>query len=135
MFVCVTLAGIPPSPCRHGMYRTDHLIYNDPELSFLESIPQSALFTPNPSIDDNPTGIDPTSNEGDTEEHGSTSPRPLHPPEEGSDSEEGEREGEVELGGVKTKSSAPNSTPVPLGWPKVIKQSIIIITMSTNYCY
>ena len=115
------------------MYRTDHIIYNDPELSFLESIPQSALFTPNPSIDDNPTGTDPTSNEGDTDEHGSTSPLPLNPPEGGSDSEEGEREGEVELGGVKTKPSAQNSTPVPLGWPKVIKQNVIITT--TAYCY
>ena len=34
------------STCRHGLYRTDFLLYNDPELSFLTTVPQSALFIP-----------------------------------------------------------------------------------------
>ena len=36
---------------RHGLSRSDQLIYNDPELSFKETVPQTALF-------------DPTSNQG-----------------------------------------------------------------------
>ncbi|XP_019853043.1 PREDICTED: chromodomain-helicase-DNA-binding protein 7-like [Amphimedon queenslandica] len=31
---------------KHGLYRTDFLLYNDPELSFLTTVPQSALFIP-----------------------------------------------------------------------------------------
>ena len=33
--------------CRHGLYRSDQLIYNDLELSFKETVPQTALFDPN----------------------------------------------------------------------------------------
>ena len=40
-----------PLILRHGLSRSDQLIYNDPELSFKETVPQTALF-------------DPTSNQG-----------------------------------------------------------------------
>jgi len=33
--------------CRHGLYRSDQLIYNDLELCFKETVPQTALFDPN----------------------------------------------------------------------------------------
>lgn len=32
--------------CRHGLFRSDQLIYGDPELSFGETVPQTALFDP-----------------------------------------------------------------------------------------
>lgn len=103
---------------RHGMYRTDHLIYNDPELSFLESIPKSALFTPNPSQDD---VIMSNNNNNDDDDNDVTMETSPHPNDNESESEEeqdkSEKDGEV--GVTKGKISALNSTPVPLGWPKV----------------
>lgn len=51
---------------KHGLYRSDHLIYNDPELSFLESVPQSALFIPNSIAEEN----DEAGSESEGEEEG-----------------------------------------------------------------
>ena len=49
MWLCVVLVlpfyYVPSS--RHGLYRSDQLIYNDPELIFKETVPQTALFVPN----------------------------------------------------------------------------------------
>ena len=30
--------------CRHGLYRSNQFIYNDPELCFKRTVPQTALF-------------------------------------------------------------------------------------------
>lgn len=97
---------------RHGLYRTDFLLYNDPDLSFLESVPKSALFTPNYSLID-----------GEWNYHRWRINFYLTPcslvDNEGDGGSESEGEGEDEEG-QKVKPSAPsNSTPVPLGWPKV----------------
>ena len=91
---------VPQHTCRYGLYRSDHLLYNDPELCFKETIPQSALF-------------DPTTNQAYQTESGSED-------EEG----EGDRGGsEMDAEGTKPKSSGGSSSsppnPVPLGWPKV----------------
>ena len=117
-------------PCyylRHGMYRTDHLIYNDPELSFLESIPQSALFTPNPSLEDTVASI--SSNKEDatddnevameTSPHSNDNERESESEDEEQELDRSEKDGDGDLNEAKAKSSALNSTPVPLGWPKV----------------
>ena len=34
--------------CRHGLYRSEILIYGDPTLSFKETVPTSTLFTEPP---------------------------------------------------------------------------------------
>lgn len=110
-------------PIRHGMYRTDHLIYNDPELSFLESIPKSALFTPNPMTDDNVS--DPSSSScgaGPTLSTGSPTQSNITMNDETSDEEDEMMEVDIKYSKALTSTAATNSTPVPLGWPKVMKQ-------------
>lgn len=86
------------------MYRSDHVLYNDSELCFKETIPQSALF-------------DPTTNQAYQVESGSEDEQ-----EEGERDREGEG-GQGDAEGSKTKSSGGSSSspsnPVPLGWPKV----------------
>ena len=45
---------------RHGLYRTDQVIYNDPELCFKETVPQTALFDPSgnhPVQDEGGSGV------------------------------------------------------------------------------
>jgi hypothetical protein len=78
---------------RYGIYRSDQLIYNDPELCFKETVPLSALF-------------DPTTNQA---------LQPDDKESEGSEDEEG-GQGESPSEGAKASKS---SNPVPLGWPKV----------------
>ena len=121
---------------RHGMYRTDHLIYNDPELSFLESIPKSALFTPNPSAAECGTegSTDSTAAAAVEDEEEPLTMTPSTHLGKDTDSEDEKNDGEtkgeeeeVEGTGAKPKSSAPNSTPVPLGWPKVHYEYLYLI--------
>ena len=124
------------------MYRTDHLIYNDPELSFLESIPKSALFTPNPSLEE----TTPSNNPSDiaTNVGNSAGTMVTTPPHDGgeqdieSDKEEGEVEGdgeEEEEEGTEGSGAKPKmkSTPVPLGWPKVRSCTFLIPLLHVDF--
>lgn len=92
--------------CRHGLFRSDQLIYNDRDLCFKETVPQTALF-------------DPTTNQALRPDDRESSSEEEEEMEE--DEEEG---GHRETEGTKTKSSGSGSStnppnPVPLGWPKV----------------
>ena len=118
---------ISPYVCRHGLYRSDQLIYNDTDLSFKKTVPQTALF-------------DPTTNQGN--HHNSIitvfvihdivyiymymyiQPEYCHsfacvfPPVAFPEEDESCSDDEEE--GPKLRSSIPSgSNPVPLGWPKV----------------
>ena len=44
------------SPRRHGLARSEQLIYADPKLSFLQSVPKSALFSDPDKVDDRLSG-------------------------------------------------------------------------------
>ena len=84
---------------RYGLYRSDQLIYSDPDLCFKETVPQSALF-------------DPTTNQA----------LQLDDKESGGSEDEEEGQGEPTEGAKAAKSS---SNPVPLGWPKVQKNDFL----------
>lgn len=87
------------------MYRSDHILYNNPELCFKKTIPQSALF-------------DPTTNQAYQTESGSEEEE-----EEGREGEEDRDGSQRDAEETKPKSSGGSSAstpnPVPLGWPKV----------------
>ena len=81
---------------RYGIYRSDQLIYNDPELCFKETVPLSALF-------------DPTTNQA------------LQPDDKDSGGSEDEEGGQGEPPSSEgAKAAKSSSNPVPLGWPKVL---------------
>ncbi|CAI8021600.1 Chromodomain-helicase-DNA-binding protein 7 [Geodia barretti] len=74
---------------KHGLFRSDQLIYGDPDLCFKQTVPQTALF-------------DPTTNQVAFQEY-----------------EDDESGGSDDEEGPKLRSTLPPwSNPVPLGWPK-----------------
>lgn len=95
--------------CRHGLYRSDQLIYNDPELSFKQTVPQTALFDPETN-----QGIRITTHVYVVYTSGvcGVCLVAAFPEDEESGSEDED--------GPKLRSTIPpGCKPVPLGWPKV----------------
>eukprot|EP00731_Ephydatia_muelleri_P027006 Em0018g1106a len=87
---------------KHGLYRSDQLIYNDPELIFKETVPQTALFVPN------------------------TTPEPCEG-EDGSGNEGGGNSPKTQSQSSEANAAAASATPIPLGWPKE-KATVIRLT-------